>query len=63
MQWLKAMKGELKNFLNRGVWIAVTTDKLKPGQRPIKAKLVFKKKVEQDGSISFKGRIVVRGFM
>ena len=23
LQWLKAMKGELENFLNRGVWIAV----------------------------------------
>eukprot|EP00980_Cylindrotheca_fusiformis_P025459 scaffold13757_cov82-Cylindrotheca_fusiformis.AAC.1 len=36
--------------------------KLKERQKPIRVKWVFKKKNEQDGSIRFKGRIVVKGF-
>ena len=62
-KWIKAIQKEIENFLKRKVWKKVSIDKLKKGQRPIKVKWIFKKKNEQDGSIRYKGRIVVRGFV
>jgi hypothetical protein len=62
-EWTKAMKGEIENFLDRKVWTPTKLWKLRQGQRPIKVKWVFKKKHEQDGSIRYKGRIVVKGYV
>jgi hypothetical protein len=62
-EWTKAMKNEIENFLDRKVWTPTKMWKLRQGQRPIKVKWVFKKKNEQDGSIRFKGRIVVKGYV
>jgi hypothetical protein len=61
--WTKAMRNEIENFLDRKVWTPTKLWKLRQGQRPIKVKWVFKKKNEQDGSIRYKGRIVVKGYV
>lgn len=62
-EWIGAMKGEIENFLQRKVWTPTKIKDLRKGQKPIKVKWVFKKKNEQDGTIRFKGRIVVKGFV
>ncbi len=61
-QWIIAIKNEIENFLKRKVWTPTNLRKLSAGQKPIKVKWVFKKKDEQDGSIRFKARLVVKGF-
>ena len=61
--WVLAIKNEIENFLCRKVWKVVLLGMLKKGQRPVKVKWIFKKKYEQDLSMRYKGRIVVRGFV
>ena len=63
-KWKPAAASEVMNFINRNVWIKVARDEaIKAGRKPIPVKWIFKKKNDQDGSIRFKARIVVRGFM
>ena len=63
MQWIQAIRKEIENFLTRKAWKKVTKTALAPGQRPISTKWVFKVKNEQDGSVRYKGRLCVRGFV
>ncbi|MFM5988005.1 MAG: reverse transcriptase domain-containing protein [Sphaerospermopsis kisseleviana] len=63
VEWLQSMSKEVLNFLKRGVWIKVPLSSLKKGQRPISTKWIFKKKLEHDGTVRFKGRVVARGFV
>ena len=62
-EWIIAINNEIENFLKRKVWTPTDLTKLSPAQKPIKVKWVFKKKDEQDGSIRFKARLVVKGFV
>jgi hypothetical protein len=62
-KWLIAVKGEIENFIRRKVWTPTEINKLGYRQKPIKVKWVFKKKNEQDGSVRYKGRIVVKGYV
>ena len=59
---MTAAKKEIENFYKRDAWEVTPLSKLKPGQRPVKTKWIFKKKDEHDGSIRYKGRIVVKGY-
>ena len=61
-QWTIAIKIEINNFYKRNVWKMVPRDNLK-GRKPLGTRWVFKKKSEQDKSIRYKGRIVVKGYV
>ena len=61
-QWTVAIKNEINNFYKRNVWKMVPRDNLK-GRKPLGTRWVFKKKSEQDKSIRYKGRIVVKGYV
>ena len=63
IKWMKAMDKEVMNFLNRKVWSIVPRTKLRQGQKPIQTRWVFRKKNEHDGSVRYKGRIVVKGYV
>jgi hypothetical protein len=64
-KWQEAMKKEIANFLDRGVWKKISRNKvIKDMKRKlITTKWIYKKKVEQDQSIRYKARCVSRGFM
>ena len=64
-QWREAIKKEIQNFLTRKVWKKVPREKVvkEMKRKLITTKWIFKKKIEQDGSIRFKARCVSRGFM
>jgi hypothetical protein len=64
-KWKEAVKKEINNFLQRGVWKKVSREDVIMNQKRklITTKWVFKKKVEQDKSIRYKARCVSRGFM
>ena len=62
--WMKAIRSEFNNFLNRGGWKFVPlTEVLDSGRKLVPTKLVFKKKDEIDDSVRFKARCVTMGFM
>ncbi|MFM8621801.1 MAG: reverse transcriptase domain-containing protein, partial [Holophagaceae bacterium] len=63
LEWIKAIKKEIENFLSRGVWKKVPLSVLQEGQNPISTKWIFKKKAEHDGSLRYKARVVARGFV
>jgi len=64
-KWIEAIKKELNNFMSRGVWQKIPRTKVvgEMKRKLITCKWIFKKKLEQDGSIRFKARCVSRGFM
>ena len=59
MKWRAAIKSELNSHIENGTWEA---GKLPPGRHDISSKGVFKTKVNADGSLCYKARLVVRGF-
>lgn len=63
--WKQAIREELDSMKENTVWILVDRPKEDShGKRPniIDSKWVFKKKVENNGSIKYKARLVSRGF-
>jgi len=62
-KWIEAIRKEIENFLTRKAWRKVKANVLAPGQRPISTKWVFKIKNEQDGSLRYKARLCIRGFV
>jgi hypothetical protein len=61
--WRAAICAEMEEMYSRGSIVDVTMEEIKAlGRRPFQAKFVFKVKVEPDGSIKFKARLVVKGF-
>ncbi|MEM7291442.1 MAG: reverse transcriptase domain-containing protein, partial [Pseudomonadota bacterium] len=62
--WRPEAKKEVHNFIRRGNWRKCFRTKAgSEGRRIIQVKWVFKKKKEADGTIRYKCRIVVKGFM
>ena len=59
-KWLVAMKSEMESMYENQVWTLVDPPE---GVKPIGCKWVFKKKTDMDGNvITFKGRLVAKGF-
>jgi hypothetical protein len=58
-KWHAAIKSELDSHIENGTW---EPGELPPGRREISSKWVFKTKVNADGSLRYKARLVVRGF-
>ena len=58
--WIKAIKEEIGNFYKRDVWKKVPRSVLQ-GKKPLGNRWVFKKKVETNGSVRYKARVVVKG--
>ncbi|PKI66182.1 hypothetical protein CRG98_013435 [Punica granatum] len=59
-KWLEAMRSEMESMYTNQVWTLVDPPE---GVKPIGCKWVFKKKTDMDGNvITFKGRLVVKGF-
>jgi hypothetical protein len=60
---MKALLEEIQNFIHRKAWKKVNPKEiLVQGRRPIKTKIVFKIKTEQDGSLRYKIRLVSKGY-
>jgi len=61
--WIAAIKREIDTLVARGTWEVVPKSVVrKSGKRPIRCKLVFKKKLIKDGSIKYKARLVACGY-
>ncbi|PKI52912.1 hypothetical protein CRG98_026743, partial [Punica granatum] len=59
-KWLEAMRSEMEFMYTNQVWTLVDPPE---GVKPIGCKWVFKKKTDMDGNvITFKGRLVAKGF-
>ena len=58
-KWRAAIKSELDSHIENGTWEA---GELPPGRQEISFKWVFTTKVNADGSLHYKARLVVRGF-
>jgi hypothetical protein len=61
-KWKPSAKAEIMNFLSRKAWRKYPRKKLK-GRKPIPVKWIFKKKDEQDGSVRYKSRVVLKGYV
>ena len=61
-KWIEAMKVEINNFYKRKVWEKFPRKMLNE-RKMLGSRWVFKKKSEQDLSIRYKGRIVVKGYV
>lgn len=60
--WLDATHAEFRQMIRLGVFKAIDRSKV-AGRRTLTPKLVFKKKLDQDGNIEkYKCRLVIRGF-
>jgi hypothetical protein len=63
-QWRESAIQELKNFYSRDSWETVPRQQAHDmGKNIIGSKWVFKKKIEADGSIRYKSRVVSKGYM
>ena len=63
--WVKAINEELKSMKENNVWELMNRPKeSSSGKRPniIDSKWVFKKKIDNEGYIQYKARLVIRGF-
>lgn len=56
--WIKAMNDELKSLRQNDTWTLV---ELPMSVRPIQSKWVYKTKVNSDGTIGYKARLVIKG--
>ena len=61
-KWKPSAIVEINNFLSRDAWRKFPRENLK-GRKPIPVKWIFKIKEEQDGSMRFKSRIVLKGYV
>jgi len=61
-KWLTGIKKELHNFKSRGCFEQVKRSSITRGKTVLKARWIFVKKVEQDGSIRYKARLVIKGY-
>lgn len=65
VSWKEAIDSELKSMIKNDVWEIVQKPKTtRDGKRAniIDSRWVFKRKIEKNGSIKFKARLVIRGF-
>jgi hypothetical protein len=61
-EWLKAINKEMETILLQlGVFEMIPEEEARK-LKPFKSRIVFKVKIEPDGSIVFKARLVVKGF-
>lgn len=58
-EWIKAMKSELKSFNDNCAWDLVDLPK---GQTVVKCKWVYKKKWNSEGNLTYRARLVAKGF-
>ena len=58
VNWQKAIDEQLSSLKRNSTWSLM---KLPPGRRAIASKWVFKKKVNHDGTIRYKARLVIKG--
>jgi hypothetical protein len=61
-EWIPSAKSEIYNFISRDAWKKFPRDKL-DGRKPIPVKWIFKIKEEQDGTLRYKSRIVLKGYV
>ena len=64
-EWQEAINDELNSLNKMKVWYIVDRPMMSSdGNKPniIDSKWVFKRKIEKDGNIKFKSRLVIRGF-
>jgi hypothetical protein len=60
-EWLKAINKEMETIIQLGVFEMISEEEARK-LRPFKSRMVFKVKIEPDGTIVFKARLVVKGF-
>ena len=61
-QWLKAAKTEIRNFNERKCLRIISRNQIGKNKTILNTRWIFVKKVEQDGSIRYKARLVVKGY-
>jgi hypothetical protein len=61
-EWIPSAKSEINNFISRDAWKKFPRDKF-DGRKPIPVKWIFKIKEEQDGTLRYKSRIVLKGYV
>ena len=57
--WIPSIKSELKSHVDNGTWRVIERRRMK---NTVKMKWVFRKKINADGSIRYKSRLVVCGY-
>jgi hypothetical protein len=64
--WIAAIDREIKTLEDKGTWTKVKLDSSKRprvnGKNTIRCKFVFKKKLNKDGSLQYKARLVACGY-
>ena len=61
-QWMESVKRETDTLAERETWVMVPRNSLPSGKKPIKCKFVLKKKINKDGNIQYKSRLVGCGY-
>ena len=62
--WTESARREANNFIKRKAWKRVLKSEVyQKGRRPIPCKWIFKRKNKPDKWLSYKSRIVVKGYM
>ena len=60
--WIDGIKVEFGNFTKRQVHRTLNRKKLKHGDKVLKCRWVFKKKIKEDGTVVYRARLVVKGY-
>jgi hypothetical protein len=61
-RWAEAIDTETNNLLSRTTWEYVPKSSLPKYKRPTRCKYIFKKKLNKDGSLKYKARLVLCGY-
>ena len=60
--WESAIRSELQSLQEMGTWDLVPKSSLPPNSKVIKSRWVHKRKIEPDGSLRYKSRLVIKGY-
>lgn len=62
-EWQKATKEELDSMKFNNTWVEISLSEVPKGVRLIDAKWIYKLKINPDGTLRYRARLVARGFL